>query len=56
MCNLSNNQCKSLKYKKHEKLLGLALVATLVLVSCKKETNDKVEDATEAIKQKWVRL
>jgi hypothetical protein len=34
--------------------LGLALVATLVLVSCK--TNDKVEDATEAIKQKWVRL
>jgi hypothetical protein len=30
--------------------LGLALVATLVLVSCKKETNDKVEDATEAVK------
>jgi PBP1b-binding outer membrane lipoprotein LpoB len=37
-----------------KKILGLA-VATLVLVSCKK-TNDKVEDATEAIKQKWVRL
>jgi PBP1b-binding outer membrane lipoprotein LpoB len=28
-------------------ILGLALVATLVLVSCKKETNDKVEDATK---------
>jgi hypothetical protein len=36
-------------------ILGLALVATLVLV-VKKETNDKVEDATEAIKTKWVRL
>jgi hypothetical protein len=30
--------------------LGLALVATLVLVSCKTETKDKVDDATEAVK------
>jgi hypothetical protein len=30
--------------------LGLALVVTLGLVSCKKDTKDKIEDATEAVK------
>jgi hypothetical protein len=31
------------------KLLGLAVVATLTLVSCKQETKDQVGEATDAI-------
>jgi hypothetical protein len=30
--------------------LGLSLIATLVLVSCKTETKNKIEDASEAVK------
>lgn len=30
-------------------LLGLAIVATLITVSCKKETKDEMKEATEAV-------
>jgi hypothetical protein len=35
-------------------LLGLAIVATLTIASCKQETKDKVGEATDAIGTEWI--